>query len=842
VDRCDCPIVKAREDALTLVDEKMPTAMSRELDERENEARGFHPIGRWVGQSDERLTGHHLSVVPGALVSAVNRLADRLGVPIGTLVTAVHARVLRSLTGSTEVATGVRTGGRAIPSFRLQVADASWRDLVEAVHRSCADVRRSPAVPAEGASPLFEVVLDLGVGGDGIPVPPDDVVLVTRLRLPQGGPGWLRLDYSRGAIDNEYAARIAGYYVRALTLLSEDVDAEHHTRSLLSEQELRLQLDGLAGPERDLPDRRAHELFEQQVRATPDAVAAVCGDRTWTYDRLNREANMLAHALLRRGVTAEAPVAVALDRDLEWLAAVLAVFKAGGVYLPIEPQFPAQRITSVLSRSGCRLVISDARHRAGLQAAIGAADGRPELLCIGEVSTGQHVQADLGVAVEAGQLAYIYFTSGSTGQPKGAMCEHAGMLNHLFAKIDDLGIGPGQAVAQTAPQCFDISLWQLLAALLVGGRTVIVRQDEVVDVDRLAERIVTEGVEVVQLVPSYIEVLLGRREQPGTGWGRVRCVSATGEALQPDLVRRWFARYPGIALVNAYGLTETSDDTNHEVLTAPPAADRVPLGRVVNNVRVYVVDEHLQPVPLGAPGEIVFSGVCVGRGYVNDEERTRAAFGTDPFRPGERLYRSGDFGHWLPGGTLAFLGRRDAQVKIRGFRIELGEVENQMFAVPAVREAAVVVCGAGSDAAYLAGAYVSDDLDAQALRAALHGRLPDYMIPTVLVRLDRLPLTENGKTDHGLLRQMAVTPARVPPATPTEIRLAEAWATVLRIPVDQISRNDDFFGRGGTSLTAVRLILALDRKFSMKDLVAYPVLADLASALDESSQPALAGP
>ena len=256
---------------------------------------------------------------------------------------------------------------------------------------------------------------------------------------------------------------------------------------------------------------------------------------------------------------------------------------------------------------------------------------------------------------------------------------------------------------QTTPQCFDISLWQLVAALLVGGRTVIVRQNEILDVDRLAERIVAEDVE-----------------------------------------------------------------TNHEVLTAPPADDRVPLGRAVNNVRVYVVDEHLQPVPLGAPGEIVFSGVCVGRGYVNDEERTRAAFGADPHRSGERLYRSGDFGHWLLGGTLAFLGRREAQVKIRGFRIEWGEGENQTLALPEVREAAVVVCGAGSDSAYLAGAYVSADLDAEALRAALHARLPDYMVPAVLVRLDRMSLTGNGKTDRGLLRRMAVMPdACHPPHRPS---------------------------------------------------------------------------
>src|SRR5439155_13672798 len=212
-------------------------------------------------------------------------------------------------------------------------------------------------------------------------------------------------------------------------------------------------------------------------------------------------------------------------------------------------------------------------------------------------------------------------------------------------------------------------------------------------------------------------------------------------------------RYPAIALVNAYGLTETSDDTNHEVMREVPAQDRVPLGRPVNNVSVYVVDEHLEPVPLGAPGEIVFSGVCVGRGYVNDEARTKAAFLADPHRPGQRLYRSGDFGRWLPGGKLEFLGRRDSQVKIRGFRIEIGEIENAMLGVPGIRDAAVVVTGEDPDR-YLVAFYTAPE-PLTDLSALLAGRLPEYMVPSALHRLDRLPLTGNGKIDRAALGRRA---------------------------------------------------------------------------------------
>src|SRR3989442_1358925 len=221
------------------------------------------------------------------------------------------------------------------------------------------------------------------------------------------------------------------------------------------------------------------------------------------------------------------------------------------------------------------------------------------------------------------QLAYIYFTSGSTGEPKGAMCEHAGLLNHLLAKIDDLKIGEGTVVAQTAPQCFDISLWQLISALLVGGRTLIIEQEMILDAKRFIDTIVAARANVVQVVPSYLDVLvscLGRH--PGE-FKDLEYVVATGEALKQELVERWFAVQPRIKLVNAYGLTETSDDTNHEIMDRAPQEERLPLGPPINNVLIAVVDKQLQPVPLGAPGEIVFSGVCVGRGYINDPERTQ---------------------------------------------------------------------------------------------------------------------------------------------------------------------------------------------------------------------------
>ncbi|MER5216789.1 non-ribosomal peptide synthetase [Streptomyces sp. NPDC002838] len=696
--------------------------------------------------------------------------------------------------------------------------------------------------------------------------------------------GILRLRYRTDVLDAEAAARIAGYHLTAL--------ADPERRSLVSEAELRFQIDELAGPHRELPDRRVHELFEGRVAADPDAVAAVQGERQWTYGELNARANQLGRALLARGLRGEGVVAVVMERNLDWMAAVLAVLKAGGVYLPVEPHFPAGRITATLDRAGCELVLTERGSAAALDRTA---------LFVDAAYTEGHPDANLGVPVSADQLAYIYFTSGSTGEPKGAMCEHAGFLNHVLAKLDDLGIGAGDVVAQTAPQCFDISLWQLVAAPLVGGRTLLVEQETVLDVARFVDTVERGRVNVLQVVPSYLEAVLAELARRPRELPDLRCVSVTGEAVKKELVQRWFTARPGIPLVNAYGLTETCDDTNHEVMDRVPDGERVPLGRPIANVRVYVVDERLRPVPLGAPGEIVFSGVCVGRGYVNDPERTAAAFTEDPYRPGERLYRSGDHGRWLPDGKLEFLGRRDGQVKIRGFRIEIGEIENALLRVPGVRDGAVVVVRGAQLVAFCTG---PEPVGADGVRERLAASLPAYMVPSVVHWRQALPLTANGKTDRRTLtalaeepgpvskvapagRRLARSPAasrarevpplaapgespstsstrasarhaesthRTPPgppsgrttplsthaldagkdapATPGERRMAAAWAEVLGIPADRIGRLDHFFDRGGTSLAAVRLAIALDRAITLQDVTRRPVLADLAGLLD----------
>ena len=794
--------------------------------------------------------------VPAELATAMSAQAGRLGVVPEALLLAAHARVLAALTAEPEVLAGVEVAGRTLPA-RLDTEVPSWRTLATAAAATLttltgADRAEDDVALARARRDLTglwpETVLAPEVSAPGSP-PEEAVPLAddTVFRIDRPAEDLLRVVHRPGELDDAAAERIAGYHLTALDQLCADPDAGPGAQGLVGPEELAQQVDGLAGPVRERPDRPAHEIVRDRAAADPDRVAVVHGDRSWTYRELDEVTDRVARALLSRGLPPEGIVAVVAERTLDWAACVLGILKAGAAYLPLEPHFPPDRIAGVLTRADARIVLGERGSTTTLDEALrnlGAA--APERLLVDDAVAEEHGDEVPRVDIGGDRLAYLYFTSGSTGEPKGAMCEHAGMVNHLYAKIEDLGITEGTVVTETAPQCFDISLWQLVAPWLVGGTTVIVEQETILDVPSFVDLLARRRVEVAQLVPSYLDVVVSYLEQHSAPAAEVlpalRRIAVTGEAVKKELVARWFAVRPDVAVVNAYGLTETCDDTNHEILTEVPTGERVPLGPAVPNVRVYVVDEGLHPVPLGAPGEIVFSGVCVGRGYVNDPDRTAKAFVPDPLRPGERLYRSGDHGRWLPDGKLDFLGRRDHQVKISGFRIEIGEVENTLLRAPGVRDAAVVVAERPGRGKQLVGFYgAAAPVETEVLRATLEASLPVYMIPPVLHHRETLPLTPNGKIDRKALTALALsldepeTPdddGDAAPLTPTEARVAAVWAPLLGVDESAIGRDTHFFDRGGSSLLAVKMAVGLKKAVSLPDIVRHPVLADLAALID----------
>lgn len=816
----------------------------------------FTRVPRWVAadapdEDDRAGTGaaRHVVPVPDGLAAALARTAAALGVRPEALLAAAHARVLATVAAERSLRTGLADGPR-LRELRLTLAPSSWADLTAAA--AAALDRAEPLDgPLDGPGP--EAVLDLA-GDTRSPLGPGEKL---RVRWSTAGTRpRLELRHDPRALDAAYAQRLAGYHLTALRLLTDDPAARHDRQSLLSPRETATQLHGLAGPRTELPDAVLTDLFDARVRRHPDAVAARHGARAWTYRELGARADRVARALLAAGSGAQDVAAVVMDRSLEWIATALGVLKAGAVYLPMGPDLPVDRIAAQLSAAGASFVLADPATRALAERAAAAVPAPPAVLCAREALAppppGDPADLRAPARVRPDDAAYVYFTSGSTGEPKGAVCEHAGLLNHLLAKAADMGLtadgatdgtGPtSEVVAQTAPQDFDISLWQFAAPLLAGGATRIVSTDVLLDVDRFLDELAEGRVTVAQTVPAYLEVLVRHLERHPRDLGALRTVSVTGEVLAPDLVRRWFALCPDITLVNAYGATEVCDDTLHEVLDRAPAPGRpVALGRPLPNVRAYVLDEHLALVPLGSAGEIAFSGVCVGRGYAHDEDRTRQVFVPDPFRTGTRMYRTGDFGRWLPDGRMEFLGRHDEQVKIRGFRIELGEIEHRLLAVPGVREAAVTVVGDAGVHRHLVAFFTTDD-DATGppvghARDRLAAELPDYMVPSYLHPLRRLPRTANGKADKKALAELASTlghggDGHTGPATATERRLAMLWAEVLGVPLERIGRHDNFFSLGASSLATVRVSVRLDRALSLTELVAHPVLADLAALLD----------
>ncbi|MFE4966427.1 amino acid adenylation domain-containing protein [Streptomyces sp. NPDC056660] len=798
-------------------------------------------------------------VLSPELTPRLRTVAVESAAPLDAVLLAAHLRVVAALTSDQNPVTGyVAADGDPGAPRSLGVSGVLRKSWGELVRQAAAEAsRRAPAPgPASGAN--HDCVLDLSATdlittdlSAADPARQDAPPLWVRIAV-HADRVTVRARSRSDVMSEEQLTRIVGYHGRALELLAAHPDAPAGERSLLAEDERHFQIYGLAGESVPFDGRLFVERFEEQVRSTPDAIAVSHRSRSWTYDRLNTSANRIAHALLTDGLHDEDVVAVVMERGLEWAAATIGVLKAGGCYLPVQPDLPAARIAAQLDDADCRFVLGEGADPHAFVRGRDDARRSVDVAALTAGTGGQGSEArttgNPGRPLTPRRLAYIYFTSGSTGTPKGVMCEHAGLLNHLLMKVADLGLGPGDVVAQTAAQSLDISLWQLIAPLLTGGGSRIVDTDVLLDVDRFVAELTASRVSVAQFAPSYFDALITALERGPRGLGVLRAVSVTGEELKPALLRRWFACHPGLRVVNAYGATEVSDDTMHEFLDMVPEHGPVTLGRMRRNVHGYVLDEQGGLVPLGATGEIVFSGVAVGRGYVNDPERTRAAFVPDPFRPGQRMYRTGDFGRWLPGGRLQFLGRRDQQVRIRGFRVETGEIENRLMALDEVKDAVVVASGAGDRhrvlVAFLVGAVRRQAAD---IRTGLARHLPDYMIPAHCHWIDALPVSANGKVDRKVLVELAATlgHAGVPstaPTTPTEQRLAMAWAEALNVPLQSIGRADNFFALGGTSLAATWLVVKLDRLVSLTQIVAHPVLSDLAAAVDAGGSAAAEGP
>ncbi len=649
------------------------------------------------------------------------------------------------------------------------------------------------------------------------------------------------LEYATDLFDAATASRMLGHFERLLAGMSAAPDRPISRLEALSPAERQQLFVEWNDSEAMEAEEHVPGWFAAQARERPGALALEAGGERLTYGDLEARANRLAHRLRSQGVEREVLVGVCLERTADLVVSVLAVFKAGGAYLPLDPSYPKERLAYVLEDSGAAVLISQRWLIEGLPW-----KGRGLLLLAeqAEELAGESA-ANPGVEIRPSDLAYVIYTSGSTGRPKGVQVEHGHLSNVLRSSRLAFGFEASDVMPALAPFSFDIFLFELLNPLVVGGRSVLVSLEGGPDLGLLAGLL--GQVTRLHAVPALMQQIVERVRSDGAagGYPNLRTLFTGGDAVPASLLAELRETFPASGVRVLYGPTEATIIASSSAVPEQGAV-RSLLGRPLGNMTLRLCDALGRPVPVGVPGEIWIGGRGVARGYLGRPELTAERY---PMIEGERWYRTGDLARRLPDGALEFLGRSDDQVKIRGFRIELGEVEAALLSHPGVREATVLALGEGAGKRLVA--YVSAlgaSLAAAAVREHLRVALPDYMVPSAFAELESLPLTANGKVDRQALARMAVTGWEtegeyVAPRTPVERALARIWKELLE--QDRIGVRDDFFQRGGHSLLAVQVLSRVRRLFgvelSVRTLFDTPTVEALARRIEQARE-GTAGP
>ncbi|HIB8780730.1 TPA: non-ribosomal peptide synthetase, partial [Serratia marcescens] len=636
------------------------------------------------------------------------------------------------------------------------------------------------------------------------------------------------LNFATALFDRATAERYGVYLVQVLRAMATNATQPASHLDLLPAAERELLLYGWNRTAEVYPAQScAHVLFEQWVQRTPDAVAVVNDRDSLSYAQLNAHANQLAHQLIAQGVRPGDRVATSLERSVSLVIAQLAILKAGAAYVPLDPHLPVARQAWIIGDSGASLILCDRdidREIAG------------EIACLRIDRLRQNPTHDPAVPRAGGAPAYIMYTSGSTGTPKGVMVTHQGILrlaiNNRFASFER-----GDRFAFAANPAFDASTLEMWGALLNGASLAIIAPEVLTEAEALAAALVRQGINVLFLTTSLFNQYA---HSIAATLAQLKYLLSGGEAADPHAFARMLKEAGPVRLINAYGPTECTVFATTATIERVDPWQRLPIGRPIGNTRIYLLDEHGQPVPLGATGEIYIAGPGVALGYLNRAELTAERFLADPFNPGERMYRTGDLARYLPDGNIDYLGRNDRQVKIRGFRIECGEIEARVAGHPAVREAVVDVLGEADNKRLVAWVVPEADAARQTLavtlRQYLAGMLPEFMLPAAWVALDTLPLTPNGKLDRRALPEPQedayVREVYAEPEGELETLLAGIWRELLGI--ERVGRHDNFFELGGHSLLAVKLMAQLRRvglSAGVQTLFTAPTLSTLAQTL-----------
>ena len=821
------------------------------------------------------------TIIDAGLADQLRQLATEHGTTRFAVLLAAYSVVLARLTGSDDLLIAVPMAARVkretesviglfmnTVAIRVQVdRDGTLGDLLRSVHAATArameyqdlpfvrvvelvkpdrDPVRLPLVQVMFAMEESWAVTDRG----GLRWRPEIVengtakfeIGLTITDVPAGSH--VRINYNAALFESATVERLAGNLLAVLAQMAARPAARTSDLFVLAEREATAlaQWNATAKPSPTGDDVTLRDLLEQQARRTPDAIAVVSDQGKLNYAQLDSAADAIAQRLIAAGAASESVVAVLAERSAELVTALVGVVKTGAAFLPLDPEYPPERLAYMLADSGAQIVLAQ-RHIGDLLPEPG-----PPVLYLDADATAWPVHAAdyRRPALHLDNAAYLIYTSGSTGRPKGVINTHRGLLNRLDWMGPALSFDATDVLLQKASVSFDVSVWEFFLPLTAGASLAMARPGGHRDPGYLREAIASFGVTVLYFVPSMLYSFLADTEaaddDPLAAFATLRHIVCGGEELPVTLARRCLEMLPGVGLQITYGPAEASISvtTWQATLAALAGRSRVPIGRPGSNVRIHILDNQLRPVPIGAVGELFLGGVQVGRGYHRLPALTAQRFVPDPFGPaGSRLYATGDHGRWRSDGTIEFMGRVDGQIKLRGMRIELAEIEVALREQPGVSDAAVAVREISPDdkrlVGYIAGATAPD---AAALRTALAARLPDHMVPAAFVVLDALPRTGSGKMDRRALPEPdwgAVTgQAPVGPRTPTEARLTAIFAEVLSLPAP-VGVNDSFFALGGHSLTAARLLARIRAvcgvELPLRTLFADPTVAGVAAAL-----------
>ncbi|ROI04070.1 amino acid adenylation domain-containing protein [Chryseobacterium sp. G0240] len=590
-------------------------------------------------------------------------------------------------------------------------------------------------------------------------------------------------------------------------------------------------------------DKDIVTLFKENVKRYGNKTAIEDSTKKLSYLDLEDSSTSIANYLLANHIPkADDLFGVMMDRSVTMCEIILGIWKSGAGYVPIDKNYPKERILQIVDNSKIKGLFVDSSISEDL---ISVLSESVKIINVDNLSKENIITIDDCINIPLSSLAYVIYTSGSTGVPKGAMIEHLGMLNHMGAKIVELNMNDQSRIAQNAPHTFDISIWQMFSGLICGGTTVIYDYNTILDVPKFCEQIQNDRISVLELVPSYFSEMLYylEKERSILNLKDLDILVLNAETLFPRVVNKWLQLYPNIPIVNTYGATESSDDISHYIMRDTIESETTPVAKMpIQHIKMHIVDSMLRRVPLGVTGEILITGLGVGRGYLNDKKRTDKAFLQGPIEgltEDTRIYRTGDLGRYAADGTMEFLGRTDYQVKVGGHRIELPEIETKLNIIPEIKEAVVLDMENERKETYLVAFYTAkEEISQREIKEKLKENLPSYMIPGYFIELDKFPLSNNGKIDRKILRgwelQSVATENKAPQNyNELEIELLTEWKLILGL--DDIKLDDNFFDLGGDSFKAIRLIARSKYNYSLNELYDNPTIKEIINIISINS-------